>query len=161
MSQRVLVRAPSSLRSSRSLSCPMYVLIPYLSFFFDPLSVTSTGATRRPGGHHISRGHLRKRNDLHRRLRRQVFRRKHLSFRVHNISVAGPSDKHHLELEVRKAHVICVVYAIDDSNSFNRIPVYWLPYFRQLGINVRSEYHLAYPSPHFDTLLGTRHPGRE
>lgn len=51
-------------------------------------------------------------------------------------SGAGPSDKHHLELEVRKAHVICVVYAIDDSNSFNRIPVYWLPYFRQLGINV-------------------------
>lgn len=51
-------------------------------------------------------------------------------------SGAGPNDKHHLELEVRKAHVICVVYAIDDSNSFNRIPVYWLPYFRQLGINV-------------------------
>ncbi|KAI0269742.1 P-loop containing nucleoside triphosphate hydrolase protein [Gloeopeniophorella convolvens] len=51
-------------------------------------------------------------------------------------SGAGPGDKHHLELEIRKAHVICVVYAIDNSNSFNRIPVYWLPYFRQLGINV-------------------------
>ncbi|KAI0300358.1 mitochondrial Rho 1 [Russula brevipes] len=51
-------------------------------------------------------------------------------------SGAGPDDKRFLELEIRKAHVICVVYAIDDSNSFNRIPVYWLPYFRQLGINV-------------------------
>ncbi|KAI0304488.1 P-loop containing nucleoside triphosphate hydrolase protein [Multifurca ochricompacta] len=51
-------------------------------------------------------------------------------------SGAGSSDKDHLELEIRKAHVICVVYAIDNSNSFNRIPVYWLPYFRQLGINV-------------------------
>ncbi|KAH9980350.1 mitochondrial Rho GTPase [Lactifluus volemus] len=51
-------------------------------------------------------------------------------------SGAGPNDKHHLELEIRKAHVICVVYAIDNSNSFNRISAYWLPYFRQLGINV-------------------------
>ncbi|KAH9997968.1 P-loop containing nucleoside triphosphate hydrolase protein [Russula vinacea] len=51
-------------------------------------------------------------------------------------SGAGPDDKHYLELEIRKAHVICVVYAIDNSNSFNRISVYWLPYFRQLGINV-------------------------
>lgn len=54
------------------------------------------------------------------------------------VSAASPNDEHHLELEVRKAHVICVVYAIDDSNSFNRIPAYWLPYFRQLGINVCS-----------------------
>ncbi|KAI9510604.1 P-loop containing nucleoside triphosphate hydrolase protein [Russula earlei] len=51
-------------------------------------------------------------------------------------SGAGPDDRDYLELEIRKAHVICIVYAIDDSNSFNRIPVYWLPYFRQLGINV-------------------------
>ncbi|KAF8478062.1 P-loop containing nucleoside triphosphate hydrolase protein [Russula ochroleuca] len=51
-------------------------------------------------------------------------------------SGAGPDDRHYLELEIRKAHVICVVYAIDNSNSFNRISVYWLPYFRQLGINV-------------------------
>lgn len=109
----------------------------------------STGATPRPGGHHISGGHPRKCNDLHRRLRRQVFRTNHLSFYIHNTTAAGPNDKHHLELEVRKAHVICVVYAIDNSNSFNRIPVYWLPYFRQLGINVRSGHPLAYPSPRF------------
>jgi hypothetical protein len=58
--------------------------------------------------------------------------------------VAGSDDKPNLELEIRKAHVICVVYAIDNSNSFNRIPVYWLPYFRQLGINVRRLHRLSY-----------------
>lgn len=42
----------------------------------------------------------------------------------------------HLESEIRKAHVICVVYSIDNPNSFDRIPTYWLPHFRQLGVNV-------------------------
>ncbi|KAI0352639.1 mitochondrial Rho GTPase [Trametes cingulata] len=51
-------------------------------------------------------------------------------------SGSGPNDQHHLESEIRKAHVICVVYAIDNPNSFDRIPTYWLPYFRQLGVNV-------------------------
>ncbi|KAG8214580.1 hypothetical protein J3R82DRAFT_9643 [Butyriboletus roseoflavus] len=51
-------------------------------------------------------------------------------------SGAGPQDRQHLELEIRKAHVICVVYAIDNPNSFDRIPTYWLPHFRQLGVNV-------------------------
>ncbi|KAF9499026.1 mitochondrial Rho GTPase [Pleurotus eryngii] len=51
-------------------------------------------------------------------------------------SGAGPSDKPHLESEIRKAHVICVVYSIDNPNSFDRIPTYWLPHFKQLGVNV-------------------------
>ncbi|KDN51898.1 hypothetical protein RSAG8_00449, partial [Rhizoctonia solani AG-8 WAC10335] len=51
-------------------------------------------------------------------------------------SSAAPADRPHLESEIRKAHVICVVYAIDDPNSFNRVPTYWLPYFRSLGVNV-------------------------
>ncbi|KZT18440.1 mitochondrial Rho GTPase [Neolentinus lepideus HHB14362 ss-1] len=51
-------------------------------------------------------------------------------------SGAGPQDRQHLESEIRKAHVICVVYSIDNANSFDRIPTYWLPYFRQLGVNV-------------------------
>ncbi|KAI0689049.1 mitochondrial Rho 1 [Cytidiella melzeri] len=45
-------------------------------------------------------------------------------------------DRPHLETEIRKAHVICVVYAIDNPHTFDRIPTYWLPYFRQLGVNV-------------------------
>lgn len=49
---------------------------------------------------------------------------------------AGAEDRAHLEAEIRKAHVICVVYAIDNAHSFDRIPTYWLPYFRQLGVNV-------------------------
>ncbi|KAF8229696.1 mitochondrial Rho GTPase [Tricholoma matsutake] len=51
-------------------------------------------------------------------------------------SGAGPQDRSHLESEIRKAHVICVVYSIDNPNSFDRIPTYWLPHFRQLGVNV-------------------------
>ncbi|KAG6842000.1 hypothetical protein C0991_004491 [Blastosporella zonata] len=51
-------------------------------------------------------------------------------------SGAGPQDRSHLESEIRKAHVICVVYSIDNPNSFDRIPAYWLPHFRQLGVNV-------------------------
>ncbi|KAI6027499.1 hypothetical protein PISMIDRAFT_684252 [Pisolithus microcarpus 441] len=51
-------------------------------------------------------------------------------------SGAGPQDRQHLESEIRKAHVICVVYSIDNPNSFDRIPTFWLPHFRQLGVNV-------------------------
>ncbi|TFK74823.1 mitochondrial Rho GTPase [Pluteus cervinus] len=51
-------------------------------------------------------------------------------------SGAGPQDRPHLEAEIRKAHVICVVYSIDNPNSFDRIPTFWLPLFRQLGVNV-------------------------
>ncbi|KAL5519905.1 hypothetical protein ACEPAG_1565 [Sanghuangporus baumii] len=49
---------------------------------------------------------------------------------------SGAQDRAHLESEIRRAHVICVVYAIDNPHSFDRIPTYWLPYFRQLGVNV-------------------------
>lgn len=51
-------------------------------------------------------------------------------------SGAGPSDRAHLESEIRKAHVICVVYAIDNPQSFDRIQAFWLPHFRQLGVNI-------------------------
>lgn len=47
-----------------------------------------------------------------------------------------PDDRPHLESEVRKAHVICIVYAIDDPHSFSRIPNYWLPWLRATGVNV-------------------------
>ena len=52
------------------------------------------------------------------------------------IPLAAPKDRAHLDSELRKAHVICVVYSIDNPNSFDRIPTYWLPYFRSLGVNV-------------------------
>lgn len=54
--------------------------------------------------------------------------------------IVDSSTKHeyrnHLDLEIRKAHVICIVYAIDDRGTFDRIPHYWLPYIRTLGVNV-------------------------
>ena len=51
-------------------------------------------------------------------------------------SPAKMDDRPHLESEVRKAHVICIVYAIDDPHSFSRIPNYWLPWLRAIGVNV-------------------------
>ncbi|KAL0084779.1 EF hand associated-domain-containing protein [Phycomyces blakesleeanus] len=53
-------------------------------------------------------------------------------------SSARPEDREQLEAEIRKAHVICIVYAIDDPNTFNRLSLYWLPYIRSLGVNVPS-----------------------
>ncbi|SNX84353.1 Mitochondrial Rho GTPase 1 [Melanopsichium pennsylvanicum] len=41
-----------------------------------------------------------------------------------------------LEAELRRANVICIVYSISEPSSFDRIPTYWLPYIRSLGINV-------------------------
>jgi len=63
---------------------------------------------------------------------------------------AGPQDRHHLESEVRKAHVICVVYSIDNPHSFDRIPTYWLPLFRQLGVNVCLLSLIAPSAPNTD-----------
>ncbi|KAI5481376.1 hypothetical protein MNV49_004998 [Pseudohyphozyma bogoriensis] len=47
-----------------------------------------------------------------------------------------PEDRSHLENEIRKAHVVGIVYAIDNPNSFDRVPTYWLPTIRSLGVNV-------------------------
>ncbi|KAF8339972.1 mitochondrial Rho GTPase [Cantharellus anzutake] len=51
-------------------------------------------------------------------------------------SSSAPQNRTHLEIELRKAHAICIVYSIDNPGSFDRIPTYWLPYFRSLGVNV-------------------------
>ncbi|RKP07064.1 EF hand associated-domain-containing protein [Thamnocephalis sphaerospora] len=51
-------------------------------------------------------------------------------------SSARPENRDHLENEIRRAHVICVVYAIDDMRTFDRIPQHWLPYIRSLGVSV-------------------------
>ncbi|KAI9350173.1 EF hand associated-domain-containing protein, partial [Obelidium mucronatum] len=51
-------------------------------------------------------------------------------------SSARPENKDQLEAEIRKADVICIVYAVNDMDSFNRVPEFWLPYIRKLGRNV-------------------------
>ena len=54
----------------------------------------------------------------------------------------GPADAAHSEYEerqeteLRRANVIVLVYSVIDTESFERIPSYWLPYIRSLGINV-------------------------
>ncbi|KZT55454.1 mitochondrial Rho GTPase [Calocera cornea HHB12733] len=51
-------------------------------------------------------------------------------------SSARSQDRQRLDSELRKAHVICVVYGIDNPHSFDRVPTYWLPYIRSVGVNV-------------------------
>ncbi|KAK0561442.1 ERMES complex Ca(2+)-binding regulatory GTPase gem1 [Tilletia horrida] len=38
----------------------------------------------------------------------------------------------HLEAEVRRASVICLVYSISTPSTFERIPTFWLPYIRSI-----------------------------
>lgn len=134
--QRASGRAPSSHPSSRNPSCPMHVFLLFHTSL--PTHSLPIGATHRPRGHHPPRSHPRERNDLHRRFRMYVPHSPAFPYYyfLSTMRTAGPQDKQHLETECRKAHVICVVYSIDNPNSFDRIPTYWLPYFRQLGVNV-------------------------
>ncbi|KAG8826742.1 ERMES complex Ca(2+)-binding regulatory GTPase gem1 [Serendipita sp. 401] len=76
-----------------------------------------------------------------------------------------PDDRPHLESEARKAHVICIVYAIDNPHSFSRIPTYWLPYFRGLGVNVpvilvgnKIDLRTSHPHSHKHHGAHTHHP---
>ncbi|KAJ3041842.1 ERMES complex Ca(2+)-binding regulatory GTPase gem1 [Rhizophlyctis rosea] len=51
-------------------------------------------------------------------------------------SSARTDNREQLETEIRKADVICIVYGIDNPDSFARVPEFWLPYIRKLGRNV-------------------------
>lgn len=53
--------------------------------------------------------------------------------RVVDTSLA-PDKRAHLDAALRSAHVIVLVYSISSPTSFDRIPTYWLPYLRSLGI---------------------------
>lgn len=105
---------------------------------FSNMSDAGTGPGSSAGSHYTTRGHTRKRHHIHRRLWLCVSISESVwcDFCL-TICTAGPEDKSHLDAEIRKAHVICIVYSIDNPGSFDRIPAYWLPLFRQLGVNVR------------------------
>ena len=47
---------------------------------------------------------------------------------------ALPQERDNLRKEVRKAHVILLVYS--DHYSYERVALFWLPYFRSVGVNV-------------------------
>ncbi|KAK9474835.1 EF hand associated-domain-containing protein [Dipodascopsis tothii] len=46
----------------------------------------------------------------------------------------SPQDRQTLNREIRRSDVIWLIYA--DHYSSERIPLFWLPYFRSLGVNV-------------------------
>ncbi|PKI84579.1 ERMES complex Ca(2+)-binding regulatory GTPase gem1 [Malassezia vespertilionis] len=53
------------------------------------------------------------------------------------VDTCAAGDFHErFETELRRANVIALVYSVMDTDSFERIPSYWLPYIRSLGINV-------------------------
>ncbi|KAI1002089.1 Mitochondrial Rho GTPase 1 [Podosphaera aphanis] len=47
---------------------------------------------------------------------------------------ALPQERHTLRKEIRKSNVILLVYA--DHYSYERVALFWMPYFRSLGVNV-------------------------
>ncbi|KAF5680400.1 mitochondrial rho gtpase 1 [Fusarium heterosporum] len=47
---------------------------------------------------------------------------------------ARPQDRITLRKEIRKCNVILLVYA--DHYSYERVALFWMPYFRSLGVNV-------------------------
>ncbi|KOS17371.1 Mitochondrial Rho GTPase 1 [Escovopsis weberi] len=47
---------------------------------------------------------------------------------------ARPQDRTTLRKEIRKCNVILLVYA--DHYSYERVALFWVPYFRSLGVNV-------------------------
>lgn len=47
---------------------------------------------------------------------------------------ARPQDRNTLRKEIRKSSVILLVYS--DHYSYERVALFWMPYFRSLGVNV-------------------------
>ncbi|KAI6784526.1 Mitochondrial Rho GTPase [Emericellopsis cladophorae] len=47
---------------------------------------------------------------------------------------ARPQDRTTLRKEIRKCNIILLVYA--DHYSYERVALFWMPYFRSLGVNV-------------------------
>jgi len=52
-------------------------------------------------------------------------------YRINFIFVAMEQTDDQLAEEIQKAHVICVVYSVDDEDTLNRTVSYWLPLIRK------------------------------
>jgi Ras family protein T1 len=37
-----------------------------------------------------------------------------------------------LTMEIQRAHVVCVIYAVDDDESLRKVSTYWLPLLRDI-----------------------------
>ncbi|KAJ2501793.1 ERMES complex Ca(2+)-binding regulatory GTPase gem1 [Coemansia sp. RSA 1972] len=56
---------------------------------------------------------------------------------THIIDTSSKSEDHDmLERELRKANVVCIVYAVDERSSFTQVHEYWLPLLRRQGVNL-------------------------
>lgn len=44
--------------------------------------------------------------------------------------IASEQSDDALITEINKAHVVCIVYSVDDDNSLDRVTSYWLPFIR-------------------------------
>ena len=55
-------------------------------------------------------------------------------------SSARPENRPRLEYEVRRANVICIIYAIDNSATSRRVSEFWIPFIRSTGVNVSLTY---------------------
>ncbi|KAI8809973.1 P-loop containing nucleoside triphosphate hydrolase protein [Cladochytrium replicatum] len=51
-------------------------------------------------------------------------------------SSARLENREMLDAEIRRADVICIVYAVNMPETFDRVPQFWLPYIRKLGRNI-------------------------
>jgi Ras family protein T1 len=47
---------------------------------------------------------------------------------------ALPQERNNLRKEIRRSNVICLVYS--DHYSYERVSLFWLPFFRSLGVNL-------------------------
>jgi len=47
-----------------------------------------------------------------------------------------PEKREILENEIKKANVICCVYAVNKPETFENVTKFWLPFIRRLGVNV-------------------------
>lgn len=53
----------------------------------------------------------------------------------HYYFLASEDDKLPLEEEIRKAHVICIVYSFERPVTFDRVRSFWIPYLRTVNFN--------------------------
>lgn len=53
-----------------------------------------------------------------------------LTFDIRRNIVAAEQNDDALQEEINKAHVVCIVYSVEDESSLDRITDYWLPFIR-------------------------------
>jgi hypothetical protein len=60
------------------------------------------------------------------------------------IGTAAKEDEVQLENDMKKADVICIVYAVNDPATKESIQTRWLPQIRRLGLNVHNSLKLKF-----------------